>query len=133
MRTSAKSVKIKPWCTVPRPLLKHAQVSSGRSSGGVERRASGTEQSGGGSGRGLNDMLCLGFVVVSCLNLGSVTARQEGFFAAEVACLSPGAETVLVSGMGCIWDIEVKTPVFMVYFVFLKHFPFQVLIINCGV
>lgn len=49
-------------------------------------------------GRGFQNMLCVGFAVAMCLNFGSMTALQQGFFAAEVACLPPGAsETVLVS------------------------------------
>lgn len=64
----------------------------------VGRRTAGE---GGGDGdrvRGFHDMICVGFLVSLCLNLGSLTARQEGFFAAEVKCLSPGtAELVLVS------------------------------------
>lgn len=96
-------------------------VSNTGNSGGVERRRSrgGGEGEGGGGGdgsgpnrgstmrgKGFHDMLCVGFGVALCLNLGSCTARTEGFFAAEVACLSPGAsETVLVSHHG--WQCTV--------------------------
>ncbi len=61
-----------------------------------ERGAGGLD--GNSRVRGFHDMICLGFVVSLCLNLGSMTARQEGFFAAEVKCLPEGAAlTVLVS------------------------------------
>lgn len=70
--------------------------------------AGATRRGGGGGGttgwndsnrvRGFHDMICVGFAVSLCLNLGSLTARREGFFAAEVECLPEGAaQTVLVS------------------------------------
>lgn len=69
-------------------------LGNDRSAGARARRG------GGGDGdrvRGFHDMICVGFAVALCLNLGSLTAHQEGFFAAEVKCLSPGAaDTFLV-------------------------------------
>lgn len=71
---------------------------NGHSSSGGGRRGGG---GGGGDSsrvRGFHDMICIGFAVSLCLNLGSFTARQEGYFAAEVRCLPQGAsQTVLVS------------------------------------
>lgn len=46
---------------------------------------------------GFHDIICLGFAVALCLNLGSMTARQKGFFAVEVKCSPSGAVTPLVS------------------------------------
>ncbi|CAN0355578.1 unnamed protein product [Pylaiella littoralis] len=52
--------------------------------------------------RGFHNMICVGFAVSLCLNLGSLTARQEGFFAAEVRCLPQGAAQTVLPDLG-IW------------------------------
>ena len=49
---------------------------------------------------GFHDSICLGFAVALCLNLGSVTARQKGFFTAEVKCNPQGSLSKLVRRSG---------------------------------
>lgn len=84
------------------PATDHQPAGEARGVDGFGRRGSVGGGGGGGRGdgsrvRGFHDMICVGFAVSLCLNVGSLTARQEGFFTAEVKCLSPGAsETVLV-------------------------------------
>ncbi|CAN0015041.1 unnamed protein product [Ectocarpus sp. 4 AP-2014] len=68
---------------------------------------SGGERRGGGGGdssrvRGFHDMICVGFAVSLILNLGSFTARKEGYFAAEVTCLPQGASQTVLPDLG-VW------------------------------
>ncbi|CBN73921.1 hypothetical protein Esi_0009_0050 [Ectocarpus siliculosus] len=47
-------------------------------------------------------MICIGFAVSLILNLGSFTARKEGYFAAEVKCLPQGASQTVLPDLG-VW------------------------------
>lgn len=81
----------------------YAAGSTGNSVASLSDHSQRARRSGGEGGdtsrvRGFHDMICVGFAVSLCLNLGSLTARKEGFFAAQVLCLPEGAsETILVS------------------------------------
>ncbi|CAM9453955.1 unnamed protein product [Ectocarpus fasciculatus] len=77
---------------------------NGNSTKGGERRGGGGGGSGGDSSRvrGFHDMICIGFAVSLCLNLGSFTARKEGYFAAEVRCLPQGASQTVLPDLG-VW------------------------------
>ncbi|CAB1102769.1 unnamed protein product [Ectocarpus sp. CCAP 1310/34] len=73
-------------------------IDNGSSTSGGERR-------GGGDSsrvRGFHDMICIGFAVSLILNLGSFTARKEGYFAAEVKCLPQGASQTVLPDLG-VW------------------------------
>ncbi|CAM9657053.1 unnamed protein product, partial [Ectocarpus sp. 12 AP-2014] len=77
---------------------------NGNSTSGGERRGGGGGGGGGDSSRvrGFHDMICIGFAVSLILNLGSFTARKEGYFAAEVKCLPQGASQTVLPDLG-VW------------------------------